>query len=79
MFTFLQVAEIHLGSPLLELERYERVLVEEVRMATRNVLKNIFTGEVIDTLLLSESNLDETKFGRATTNCSTNKCYSKKI
>lgn len=41
MFKFIHVADIHLDSPLLRLERYEGAPVEELRQATRRAFENL--------------------------------------
>jgi len=41
MFKFIHAADIHLDSPLLNLEQYDGAPVEAVRMATRQALENL--------------------------------------
>jgi DNA repair exonuclease SbcCD nuclease subunit len=41
MFKFIHIADIHLDSPLVGLERYEGAPVERIRCATRQALQNL--------------------------------------
>lgn len=56
MFKFIHTADIHLDSPLLNLERYEGAPVEAIRSATRRAFENLVVlavSESVDFILIS--------------------------
>ena len=56
MFTFIHAADIHLDSPLLNLEHYEGAPVDELRVATREAFDNLIQlaiDESVDFLLIA--------------------------
>ena len=56
MIRFLHAADLHLDSPLRDLEKYEGAPVEEIRGATRRAFENLVQlaiGEAVDFVLIA--------------------------